>query len=206
MGGVVIRTDSASCAVHLSSSDFPQGISLRVCFTVRVRKISRGQCVKSVSEITNEEWMRVATLLSELPASKKGKNHSGSTDAARSMVCSGSYRPAPQWSAMPTRFPFHDTCRRCFWAWADSGVMERAVETLAIPAAHELRALIGQRIAARRHREQDRFDRLHSRDGKLVWYLRCLMEAHEVVRDRASGTGVAEHSTGCSCQRCLNCG
>ncbi|WP_409077039.1 transposase [Paraburkholderia sp. FT54] len=122
-----------------------------------------------------------------MPASKKGKkpqrlDRRGAFNGVLWVLRTGS-----PWNAMPTRFPFHDTCRLCFWAWADSGVLERAVDTLAIPAAHELRALIGQRIAARRRHERDRFNRLHSCDGKLVWYLRCLMEAGGVGRDRVSG-------------------
>jgi transposase len=186
MGGVVVRTGNAARAAHLSSSDFPQGVPSGACFTVRVHKISRGRCVKSFSEITDEEWMRVAALLAEFPASKKGKkpqrlDRRGAFNGVLWVLRTGS-----PWNAMPTRFPFHDTCRLCFWAWADSGVLERAVDTLAIPGAHELRTLIGQRIAARRHHERDRFSRLHRRDGKLVWYLRCLMDADRVVRDRAS--------------------
>jgi transposase len=155
-------------------------------YRTRSQDLARAK-VKSFSEITDEEWSRVAALLSELPASKKGKrpqrlDRRGAFNGVLWVLQTGS-----PWNAMPTRFPFHDTCRRCFWAWADSGVMEGAVDALATPAAQELRALIGQRLAARRQREQDRFNRLHSRDGKLVWFLRCLMEAREVIRDPYAG-------------------
>lgn len=136
--------------------------------------------MKPFFEITDDEWKRVASLLAELPASKKGKrpqrlDRRGAFNGVLWVLQSGS-----PWTAMPSHFPFHDTCRRCFWAWMDSGVLERAVDALAIQAARELRASMGQRIAARRAREHDRFDYLHRHDGKLVWYLRCLMETGAV--------------------------
>lgn len=153
-----------------------------------VTTIWRGRRVGLFLEITDEEWNRVAALLAELPVNKKGKrprrlNRRGAFNGVLWVLQTGS-----PWAAMPGHFPFHDTCRQCFWEWGDSGVLERAIDALAIPVARELRALMGQRIAARRRREHDRFNYLYRHDRKMIWYLRHLMNARDIDVHQISQT------------------
>lgn len=132
-------------------------------------------------DLTDEQWGHVAALLADLPASKKGKRPQRLDRRGAFNGVLWTLRTGSPWNAMPACFPFHDTCRLCFWAWADSGALERAMDALAIPAADEARVRLGQRVAVRRRRECDRFELLHSRDRKLAWYLRCLAEMQGVA-------------------------
>ncbi|WP_096030784.1 transposase [Burkholderia singularis] len=81
-------------------------------------------------DISDEQWQRVAALLTEWHSRKELRGRpSADTRAVLNGVLWVIYSGA-NWSAMPSRFPAYQTCHRRFKAWYESGALERVLTEL----------------------------------------------------------------------------
>ncbi|NML32257.1 transposase [Paraburkholderia antibiotica] len=101
------------------------------------------------SDITDEQWQRVAPLLPELwPRAELRGRPLANTRAVLNGVLWVMYSGAT-WSSMPRRYPSYQTCHRRFRLWYETGALKRVIEQLLGPASEEVCQMMEVRI--RRH-------------------------------------------------------
>ncbi|WP_233829413.1 transposase [Paraburkholderia sp. ZP32-5] len=105
--------------------------------------------MKPYSDITDEQWRRVAPLLPELrPRAELRGRPLANTRAVLNGVLWVMYNGAT-WSALPSEYPSYQTCHRRFKLWHKAGVLAHVTRQLLGASSEELCGLMESRM--RRH-------------------------------------------------------
>ncbi|HEY2024979.1 transposase [Paraburkholderia sp.] len=102
--------------------------------------------MKPYSDITDEQWRRVAPLLPELrPRAELRGRPLANTRAVLNGVLWVMYSGAT-WSALPRKYPSYQTCHRRFKSWYEAGVLKHVTRQLLGASSEELCGLMESRM------------------------------------------------------------
>ncbi|MFT4069680.1 transposase [Paraburkholderia sp.] len=112
--------------------------------------------MKPYSDITDQQWRRVAPLLPELrPRAELRGRPLANTRAVLNGVLWVMYSGAT-WSALPRRYPSYQTCHRRFKSWYEAGILKHVTQQLLGPKSEELCSLMESRMRKHVRAQQKR--------------------------------------------------
>ena len=82
-------------------------------------------------ELTDEHWLIIEPLLSELPKRDDGKGRPWRSNREIMNAVLWILRSGARWKDLPDKFPPYQTCHRRFQAWVKDGSLRKVLETLA---------------------------------------------------------------------------